>query len=98
VFEHLEEVFRYIEPVSENLVAHGNKIREMLILACTDVEANWRAVLDNNVETPKVRYTTLDYIKVKEPLRLAEWEVYLYDYPDLGPIQPFKNWLESDPS
>lgn len=98
VFEHLEEVFRYVEPASANLASFGNKIREILILSCTDVEASWRAVLDSNVATLKSRYNTHDYIKIKNALRLSDWEVYLYNYPDLGPIRPFKDWSEVDPS
>lgn len=34
----LDQLFNYIEPSTANLSAYGHKIRELLILACTEVE------------------------------------------------------------
>ena len=92
LFDQMQDLFRYVEPSAVNMEAFGNKIRELLILTCTEVEAGWRAVLDENSVTPKDRYTTGDYVRVAEPLRLSEWEVALRDYPDAGTFAPFKNW------
>jgi hypothetical protein len=96
LFDQMQELFRCIEPASANMQTFGNKIRELLILTCTEVESCWRAVLEQNSVVPKDRYTTSDYIVVKEPLRLSEWEIALRDYPDLGPFEPFKNWSAPD--
>jgi hypothetical protein len=92
LFDQMQYLFRYIEPSAANMQVFGNRIRELLILTCTEVEAGWRAVLDQNSVTPKDRYTTGDYFRVAEPLRLSEWEVALRDYPDAGTFSPFKNW------
>jgi hypothetical protein len=98
LFDQLEDLFRYVEPSAENMPAFGNRIRELLILTCTEVEAGWRAVLEDNSATTKDRYTTADYIQIKEPLRLSEWEVSLRDYPDIGKFAPFKDWSAPETS
>jgi len=72
LFDQMQYLSRYIEPSAANMQAFGNRIRELLILTCTEVEAGWRAVLDQNSVTPKDRYTTGDYFRVAEPLRLLD--------------------------
>jgi hypothetical protein len=42
LFSQFTDVFRFMEPASSNLVAFGHKLRELLILACTEIEACWR--------------------------------------------------------
>lgn len=96
LFDQMQDLFKYAEPSAANMSTFGNRIRELLILTCTEVEASWRAVLERNSAAPKDRYTTGDYIRVKEPLRLSEWEVALRDYPDVGTFLPFKNWSAPD--
>lgn len=98
LYEHLQDIFKYVEPATVNLDVFGNKIRELLILTCTEVEASWRAILEKNSRRKKDRYTTKDYIKVREPLRLDEWSVELLDYPDLGTFSPFITWQATDPT
>ena len=98
LFDYLVDIFRHVEPDQENLGAFGHKIRELLILTCTEIEAGWRAVLDNNVREPKSSYTTRDYVRVKEPLRLEEWSVSLKDYPNLQAFRPFEGWREDCPT
>jgi hypothetical protein len=38
IFDEMRNLFRYIEPQTENSSAYGHKIRELLIIACTEVE------------------------------------------------------------
>ena len=98
LFSYLQELFRYVEPTPENLKTFGNRLREILILTCTDVETSWRAVLEENTAARKASYSTKDYFKVCAPLRLSEWELMLRDYPDLGTFSPFKAWSDTDPT
>jgi hypothetical protein len=98
LYDYLQDLFKYVEPAIVNLDVFGNKLRELLILTCTEVEASWRAVLEENSSKKKSRYKTNDYIKVKEPLRLDEWSVELRDYPDLGTFSPFKPWHATNPT
>ena len=92
LFEYLTHIFQNVEPSPDNYNSYGHKSRELLMLACTEIEAGWRAVLDENSPVSKSRYTTIDYFKVSEPLRLAEWSVCLVDYPIVDVLSPFKNW------
>lgn len=97
LFGYLGEIFRHIEPARENMKTYGHKIRELLILICTEIESGWRAVLDENTGAGnhRDRYTTVDYFKVKEPLRLGDWGVALTDYPHVGSYMPFDGWSRS---
>ena len=98
IFDALELLFRYIEPVSANCSTFGHKIREALILTCTEVETAWRSVLEANSSEKKKSYTTKDYFALWEPMRLNEWSVALKDYPDLGRFSPFAQWEQACPT
>lgn len=98
LFSYLVEIFRHVEPASENLNVFGHKIRELLILVCTEIESSWRAVLEANSTTEKTSYRTDDYFAVKEPLRLDQWRVALKDYPNLGEFSPFSEWDKQRPT
>lgn len=94
----LNDLFNYIEPSQINLKAYGHKIRELLILACTEVEYLLLKVLVENGYTSKTFYTTRDYIKCRDILKLDKFEVILTQYPQLKKFQPFKGWDVSSPT
>lgn len=98
IFDAVEELFLYVEPSKENLSAFGHKVREALILSCTEVESAWRSVLEANDSKKKASYTTSDYHRLVEPLYLKEWAVSLRNYPDLGSFSPFSSWDKSNPT
>jgi hypothetical protein len=100
LFDYLTEILRHVEPAKENLSVFGHKTRELLLLACTEIESGWRAVLDENTKQEKRqdRYTTADYFRVKEPLHLGEWSVILIDYPHLNAFTPFEKWNSTSPT
>ena len=65
----LEDICRTVHPVGPNLVAYGHEIRNLLILACTEVEAFWRGVLvANHVSPPNGHFSTNDYVKLAHPI------------------------------
>jgi hypothetical protein len=87
----LEQICRVIHPTPKNDGAFGHEIRNILILACTEAEAQWKGILKaNGVEKKKT--TTNDYILLAEPMRLYEYKVELTYYPWLDPIVPFEGW------
>lgn len=93
----LDVLFNYIEPSVSNLIAYGHKIRELLILACAEVECLLvKTLTDNGYE--RDRYTTNDYIKCKSVLRLDEFEVMLTQYPNLKVFKPFHGWDIGSPT
>lgn len=93
LFSEVKELFRVVEPELENFRSYGHKVRELLILLCTEIEACWAGVLKaNDMEAQaKGRFTTKNYIHVCDPLRLTEWKVRLKDY-RLIDFQPFRYW------
>ncbi len=98
IFDAVQNLFRFVEPAKENLRTFSHKIREALILACTEVESAWRSVLEINSSKKASYYSTNDYYRLVEPLHLKEWTVVLRDYPDLGDFSPFASWEESKPT
>lgn len=94
--EQLQRLCQTIHPDGANLDVYGHAPRNLLILACTEVEAHWRGVLEANGSTSaNKRFTTNDYVKVCSPLRLHEYTLAFNFYPWLGPQKPFERWLSS---
>lgn len=90
----LIDLLRVIEPHSNNHKAYGHATRELLLLACTEVELMWRSVLVCNgyqFANPS-RASTNDYVKVLTPLKLDQWAVKLIRYNDYPEIVPFAGW------
>jgi len=100
LFSGLVELFRYVEPSSKNDRCFGHRARELLILACTEVESHWKSVLLQNMKNPRANFkpTTTDYIKLAPVLRLKDWRVTLKDYFGYRFIAPFENWDTAKPS
>lgn len=90
----LERLFRVIEPSESNGGVYGHEIRQLLILACTEVENLLKRVLvSNGYPSPKDdRWTTRDYVKVQGPLRLSWYSSELARYPDYPAVHPFHGW------
>jgi hypothetical protein len=95
----MHEVFRVVEPVEANLRTYGHDIRHLLILACNEVETNFRSVLRANgyPEREKPPWNMGDYAKLRAIMRLDEWEVSLSRYPDIPPFKPFAGWGAAQP-
>lgn len=97
--ELLEEIFRSIHPHESNFETYGHQIRNLLILATTEVESSLTAILRANSVSPLQNfYTTKDYVRLKKTLRLDEFEVSLSHYPWLSPFSPFLDWDANQPT
>ena len=94
----LQNLFETVEPDSLNLHAHGHKIRELLLLACMEIESAWSAILKANGYSSKRRLTTKDYVKLAVPMLLEGYEVRLQSYPNFPVFTPFDNWDSSNPT
>ena len=95
--EMLDAIFGMVHPSNKNLDCYGTAIRNLLILACTECEAQWRGILTANGYST-LRYTTADYVKLLPALRLAEYQVALRHYPSLPAVAPFCGWDASQPT
>lgn len=90
----LDELLMFIEPSADTLKVYGHKTRELLILACTEVENFWKHCLRlANVPPPtNGQLSTNDYVKLKDPLFLDEYEVRLPRYSVIPAVRPFHGW------
>lgn len=100
LLERLDELLLYIEPSQGGLASYGHKSRELLILACTEVENQWRRLLTlANYRNAVGRHlTTTDYVKLAPKLYLREFQFTLKPYDMPEPFCPFSNWDNANPT
>ena len=88
--QRLDELLLFIEPSPTTLNTHSHKARELLILACTEIENYWQDYLRRAGQSGT--FTTNDYVKLMGPLYLSEYEISLPRYNVIAPIRPFLGW------
>jgi len=99
LLDKLDELFLYIEPDQMGLNAYSHKTRELLLLACTEIENAWRQYMYlANLSPSRKDYTTNDYVKLCQPLFLSQYEVKLKPYKDVQSIMPFYDWSPTKPT
>lgn len=97
--EKLDEVMLYIEPTTAGLQSYGHKTRELLILACTEVENLWTQYMRLANATPTGRtFSTNDYVKLLTPLHLGEFQIRLKLISNAYTVAPFANWSAANPT
>jgi hypothetical protein len=74
----------------------GHATRNILILACTEVEAHWKKILEangyENKERGDRRLNTKDYVHLLDAMRLDQYVVNLNYYPWLSTAS---SWLST---
>lgn len=94
----LESIFRTVEPdQGRNDDVYGHKFRELLILACTEVEALFKGLFDAHGHAAD-RMTTKDFIKTLPVLQLDRWGISLGRYGDYPQLLPFAGWSPVSPT
>lgn len=99
LIQRLDEILLFVEPTPNGLATFGHKSRELLILACTEVENNWTHYMKRAGIRPNARnYTTQDYVKLHKPLFLDEFGIALPLYPNIPLIRSFSGWDAVSPT
>lgn len=99
ILDELKSVFKVVEPTQENLQTYGNTIRNIIILACTEIDSMMKKILKNNgIILDDKEYTTKQYFKLKEALRLGEYELQFKEFEHLGIFSPFLEWETNRPT
>jgi len=93
----LTDIFQVVDPARAHADVFGHELRQLLILACTEVESAWQSVLRANAY-PGDRWTTRDYVKLLAPMRLDHFAVRLVEAPAYGEIRPFRDWSAANPT
>jgi len=97
LIDKLQSIFRHVYPDAGNWSTFSDEIRNLIILACTEVEAQWKGILRaNGVLNDKL--TTNDYVKLLLPLRLSGYSIQMGYFPSIRFIQPFRLWDVSNPT
>lgn len=96
----LNNLFDYIDRDIRNLNCFGNKVREILIIACTEVEYLLQNFLVDNKypATSTTRFSTKDYVKSLNHLKLDDYSIKLVFYPQFQEWSPFKEWDVTKPT
>jgi hypothetical protein len=98
--ERLDELLLYIEPSAHGLAAYSHKTRELLILACTELENSWKYYMSLTCASPMNGgdLTTKDYVKLLKPLCLSEFEITMKPYSGVPTMRPFSGWDSNSPT
>ena len=94
----LETICQTVQPSESTLAVYGHEIRNLLILAATEAEMHWRGILIANGAPRTTKFNSNEYFKLVEPLKLRDYAINFYDFPDLPPFQPFAGWSRTDPT
>lgn len=92
----LERLFEYVEPRNESLSTYSFRIHELLVRACIEIEANFKAILNENLYAParNINPNMTVYRKVNITHHLSSYELDLAVWH--GPkriIRPFETWM-----
>jgi len=86
LIQKLQEVLLYIEPSEAGLQTYSHKLRELLILACTDLECSLKHYkLGENKNMS-------DYCKILTLIDLSNYSVILNGYSMFYKTSPFEGW------
>ena len=88
-------ITRVVAPGSKTKDTYGSKIRNTLMVACTEVESQCKGILKSNGYAFPERPSTGDYVRLCKSMRLDEYSVRLQRHRDYPEIRPFKGWTPS---
>jgi hypothetical protein len=99
LINRLVSIFNNIYPTEANFKSYGHEIRNLLILACTEVEAQLKGILmANGYEFGTNGGSMKHYVKLFKVLRLDEYVLKLSHFPDINNVSPFKDWNQNRPT
>lgn len=95
----LQLLFDYIEPSDTNLVCYSYRIHELLMRACIEVEANFKAILSengyerNNDRSDDIRNIRDDFRKIETTHRLSSYQIKIPSWHGEKSLRvPFNSW------
>lgn len=92
LIDELTNVFKVIEPIPENKNTYGHQLRNILILACTEVENLLKSFLKVHGYPKDGNLTMTDYWLVNKHLHLGQTYSTFFRYNDWGIVRPFEAW------
>lgn len=93
IINELNDVFKVIAPTEGNYKSYGNAIRNIIVLACTEIDSMMHNVLVRNEWCKEKDHLTMNHYRIlNEAMRLNEYSISFNDYTQLGAFFPFKEW------
>ncbi|UPK05922.1 hypothetical protein [Bradyrhizobium sp. 170] len=89
LIQQLEQICRVVQQMEANFKAYGHEMRNVLILACTELESQWKAILGAHKAPAE---NTTHYVKLCSAMKLAEYAVEFPYYPWMTERRPFVGW------
>ena len=97
ILDDLDSIFKVVSPHKNQDSVYGHAIRNVIILACTELDSRMQHILTNNTVRPIGKYFQMkDYYKLKNALRLDEYSLSFYRYGDLEVYSPFSEWEKNN--
>ncbi|MGQ0509438.1 MAG: hypothetical protein ACT4P9_02385 [Betaproteobacteria bacterium] len=102
----LQRIFEFIEPSDANLDAYSYRIHELFMRTCIEIEANFKAILKENIFNPKDRagdprpeknWNIHDYRKINKTHHLSSYRVHIPIWSGSNSaFAPFKEWMTAN--
>ena len=99
LLKDLQELFDYVEPADNNLSCYSYRIHALLLRACVEVEANFKAILKENGYSKKnkkgeeIDLNMEDYNKINTTHRLSSYIVKVPYWSGTENLRsPFSAW------
>ena len=91
--DDLIQIFEYVQPANKNVSVYSHRLFQLLLRACTEFEANAKAILKANGYSKPSNFNMTDYYKLEPACRLSEYRVRTSVWSEHDRIfQPFKSW------
>ena len=89
----LLNLFDYVEPSDKNAECYSYRMHELLIRACVEVEANCKAILNDNGYVRRGDWNMEDYRKLNRTHRLSSYQVkFPLWHGAKSVVSPFAPW------
>lgn len=95
ILDDLRSLFEYVEPSDEGRTAFSYRIHALLMRTCIEIEANFKAILEENTFTPPPRRSLnlTDFRRIDVTHHLSSYETILPMWNGTSPtIRPFEPW------
>lgn len=92
LIQKLQEILLFVEPSPECLQTYSHKIKELLILSCTELENSFKFYEFGKNER------TSDYVKLVDFVDLSKYKVSLIGYDNPFKSCPFETWSKKQPT
>ncbi|SGZ09705.1 Putative uncharacterized protein [Moritella viscosa] len=95
--DDLKTIFNYIEPSYINRRVYSHRINELLLRTCVEVEANCKAILQENGYEQSGYWNMGDYKKIEQSHFLSKFEIKIPNWHGQNSVRtPFKKWESND--